>query len=85
MTSSSSLQSAVFSQIFEMISISEEIRDNLNAGLSKEEQNLLFFTGDVDSKNINLDMKNIFFASSSKIGYSIKELDNGDYIIFTII
>ena len=29
-------------------------------------------------------MKNIFFASSSKIGYSIKELDNGDYIIFTI-
>ena len=67
-----------------MISISEEIRDNLNAGLSKEEQNLLFFTGNVDSKNINLDMKNIFFASSSKIGYSIKELDNGDYIIFTI-
>ena len=67
-----------------MISISEETRDNLNAGLSKEEQNLLFFTGNVDSKNINLDMKNIFFASSSKIGYSIKELDNGDYIIFTI-
>ena len=67
-----------------MISISEEIRDNLNAGLSKEEQNLLFFTGNVDSQNINLDMKNIFFASSSKIGYSIKELDNGDYIIFTI-
>ena len=67
-----------------MISISEEIRDNLNAGLSKEEQNLLFFTGNVDSKNINLDMKNIFFASSPKIGYSIKELDNGDYIIFTI-
>ena len=67
-----------------MISISEETRDNLNAGLSKEEQNLLFFTGNVDSKNINLDMKNIFFASSPKIGYSIKELDNGDYIIFTI-
>jgi len=67
-----------------MISISEEIRDDLNAGLYKEEENLLIFVGNVDSKNIKSDIKNVFFASSPKIGYSIKELDNGDYIIFTI-
>ena len=84
--SKSMIQALLLTQTTEskMISISEEIRDNLNAGLSKEEKNLLIFTGNVDSKNISPDIKNVFFASSSKIGYSIKELDNGDYIIFTI-
>ncbi len=62
----------------------ENMRDDLNAGLSLKEYKLLNFSGNIDSENIDLDIRKIFFGSSSKIGYSIQELDNRDYIIFTI-
>ena len=67
-----------------ILSTAENIRDNLNAGLYKNEKKPLTFIGNVDSDNIQKNIRDVFFASSPQIGYSIKELDNGDYIIFTI-
>ncbi len=67
-----------------LISASEELRDNLNAGLKQIDSSFDRFTGTTDSETLADDLKNIFFNSNPTLGFQFKILQSGDSIIFNI-
>ena len=67
-----------------LISASEELRDNLNAGLKQIDSSFDRFTGTTDSEVLADDLKNIFFNSNPTLGFQFKILQSGDSIIFNI-
>ena len=67
-----------------LISTSEDLRDNLNAGINKIDSSFEMFKGSTDSKSLKEDLKNIFFNSNPTLGFQYKILQSGDSIVFNI-
>ena len=67
-----------------LISTSEELRDNLNAGILKIDSSFETFNGSTDSEALKENLKNIFFNSNPTLGFQFKSLPSGDSIIFNI-
>ena len=67
-----------------LISTSEELRDNLNAGILKIDSSFETFNGSTDSEALKENLKNIFFNSNPTLGFQFKTLPSGDSIIFNI-
>ena len=67
-----------------LISTSEELRDNLNAGILKIDSSFETFNGSTDSEALKDNLKNIFFNSNPTLGFQFKSLPSGDSIIFNI-
>ncbi len=68
-----------------IISKSQSLRDNLNAGLPIESQyKLIAFNDDIDSKELSNDVKKIIFSSNINKGFSYRKLDNNNYVVFVI-
>ncbi len=67
-----------------LISTSDDLRDNLNAGIEKIDSSFDSFTGSTDSNTLNDDLKRIFFNSNPTLGYQSKILQSGDSIVFNI-
>ncbi len=63
---------------------SENIRDDLNAGISDQFENLSSFKGSIDSTDIDEKLKELFFKISPSQGFVAKKLGNKDYIIFSV-
>ena len=67
-----------------LISTSEELRDNLNAGILEIDSSFETFNGSTDSEALKENLKNIFFNSNPTLGFQFKTLPSGDSIIFNI-
>ena len=67
-----------------LISTSEDLRDNLNAGIDKIDSSFKTFTGSIDSKKLDENLKNIFFNSNPTIGFQLRTMQTGDFILFNI-
>ncbi len=67
-----------------LITTSEELRDNLNAGITKIDSSFETFNGSTDSEALKENLKNIFFNSNPTLGFQFKTLPSGDSIIFNI-
>ena len=67
-----------------LVSTSEDLRDNLNAGINKIDSSFEMFKGSTDSKSLKEDLKNIFFNSNPTLGFQYKILQSGDSIVFNI-
>ena len=67
-----------------LTSTSENLRDNLNAGIDKIDSSFKVFSGTTDSKSITENLKNIFFNSNPTLGFQYKTLQSGDSIVFNI-
>lgn len=67
-----------------LISASEDLRDNLNAGIEKIDSSFETFTGSTDSETLKDDLKKIFFNSNPTLGFQFKILQSRDSIIFRI-
>ncbi len=63
--------------------ISENIRDDLNAGIAELDSSFVKFSGTMDSEDIRNEFKDIFFSTSSETGFIITEFGQ-DYIIFNV-
>ena len=63
---------------------SENIRDDLNAGISNQFDNLYSFEGTIDSSDIDEKIKQLFFAIGPSQGFVAKRLGNRDYIVFGV-
>ena len=69
----------------EIISKSQDLRDNLNAGLPiKNQYKQITFNDSIDSKELSDNMKKIIFISNINKGFSYKKLDNNDYVVFVV-
>lgn len=69
----------------EIISKSQDLRDNLNAGLPIEDQyKRIAFNDSIDSKELSDNIKEIIFISNINKGFSYKKLDNNDYVVFVV-
>ena len=67
-----------------LTSTSENLRDNLNAGIDKIDSSFKVFSGTTDSKSISDNLKNIFFNSNPTLGFQYKTLQSGDFVVFNI-
>tara|TARA_Y100000768_G_scaffold386745_1_gene375914 strand:+ start:1 stop:1860 length:1860 start_codon:yes stop_codon:yes gene_type:complete len=67
-----------------LVSTSEDLRDNLNAGIDQIDSSFEMFKGSTDSKFLKEDLKNIFFNSNPTLGFQYKILQSGDSIVFNI-
>jgi hypothetical protein len=63
---------------------SQNTRDDLNAGISDEFNNLSNFVGSIDSTDIDEKIKQLFFNISSSKGFVAMKLGSKDYIIFSV-
>lgn len=63
---------------------SENTRDDLNAGISNQLDNLSNFIGSIDSADIDEKIKQLFFSISPSKGFVAMKLGSKDYIIFTV-
>ena len=63
---------------------SENVRDDLNAGISDQFDNLSSFVGTIDSSDIDEKIKQLFFAVGPSNGFVTKKLGSKDYIIFGV-
>jgi peptidyl-prolyl cis-trans isomerase D len=63
---------------------SKNIRDDLNAGISDEFDNLSNFVGNIDSTDIDEKIKQLFFNISPSKGFVAMKLGSKDYIIFSV-
>ena len=63
---------------------SENTRDDLNAGISDQLDNLSNFVGSIDSVDIDEKIKQLFFSISPSKGFVAMKLGSKDYIIFTV-
>jgi hypothetical protein len=69
----------------EIISKSQDLRDNLNAGLPiKNQYKRITFNDSIDSKELSDNIKKIIFISNINKGFSYKKLDNNDYVVFVV-
>ena len=68
----------------EIILNSESTRDDLNAGISDQFDNLSNFLGSIDSVDIDEKIKQLFFSISPSKGFVAMKLGSKDYIIFTV-
>ena len=64
-------------------SISENQRNDLNAGISNMDSNFKQFSGTLDSEDIDNRLKEIFFSTSSETGYLTAKLGN-NYLIYNV-
>ena len=64
-------------------SISENQRDDLNAGISNMDSNFKQFSGTLDSEDIDNSLKEIFFSTSSETGYLTAKLGD-NYLIYNV-
>ena len=62
--------------------ISEDERDDLNAGIY-DETSLTTFLGTMDSEEISNELKEIFFSTSSETGFIVTKFEN-NYLIFNV-
>ena len=68
-----------------IISKSQSLRDNLNAGLPIETQyKLITFNDAVDSKELPDNIKKIIFSSNINKGFSYRKLDDNNYVVFVV-
>jgi peptidyl-prolyl cis-trans isomerase D len=68
-----------------IISKSQSLRDNLNAGLPIENQyKLIIFNDDIDSKELSDNIKKIIFSSNINKGFSYRKLDDNNYVVFVV-
>ena len=63
--------------------MSENIRDDLNAGLTNLDSSFIKFTGTMDSEDISNELKDIFFSTSSETGFIMNQIGK-DYLIFNV-
>ena len=63
--------------------ISEDSRDDLNAGIYEDTSTLTTFLGTMDSEEISNELKEIFFSTSSETGFIATEFQN-NYLIFNV-
>ena len=63
---------------------SENIRDDLNAGISDEFNSLSSFVGSIDSTDIDEKIKQLFFNTSPSKGFVAMSLGSKDYMIFSV-
>jgi len=69
----------------EIISKSQDLRDNLNAGLPiKNQYKRIAFNDSIDSKELSDNIKKIIFISNINKGFSYEKLDNNDYVVFVV-
>jgi hypothetical protein len=64
-------------------SSAENLRDDMNAGISEIDSSFDVFSGTMDSEIIDNNLKEIFFATSSETGFLSAKL-NKDYLIYNI-
>ena len=64
-------------------SISENQRNDLNAGISNMDSNFKQFSGTLDSEDIDNRLKEIFFSTSSETGYLTAKLGD-NYLIYNV-
>ena len=68
-----------------IISKSQGLRDNLNAGLPIENQyKLITFNDSIDSKELSDNIKKIIFSSNINKGFSYRKLDDNNYVVFVV-
>jgi len=68
-----------------IISKSQDLRDNLNAGLPIENQyKLITFNDAIDSKELSDNIKKIIFSSNINKGFSYRKLDDNNYVVFVV-
>ncbi len=63
--------------------ISENQRNDLNAGISSIDSNFKKFIGTLDSEDLENNLKEIFFSTSTETGFLTAKLDN-NYLIYNI-
>ena len=63
---------------------SENIRDDLNAGISDQFNSLSSFIGSIDSTDIDEKIKQLFFNTSPSKGFVAMSLGSKDYMIFSV-
>ena len=63
---------------------SENIRDDLNAGISDQFNSLSSFIGSIDSTDIDEKIKQLFFNTSPSKGFVAMRLGSKDYMIFSV-
>ena len=63
---------------------SENIRDDLNAGISDQFDSLSSFIGSIDSTDIDEKIKQLFFNTSPSKGFVAMRLGSKDYMIFSV-
>ena len=63
--------------------MSENVRDDLNAGISQLDPSFIKFSGTMDSEDIIDELKDIFFSTSSETGFITTEYGK-DYLIFSV-
>ena len=64
-------------------SSAEDLRDDMNAGISEIDSSFEKFSGTMDSESIDSNLKEIFFSTSSETGFLSTNL-NKDYLIYNI-
>ena len=67
-----------------IIKLAEDIRNSMNADIATKKYNFKSFKGTIDSKDIDENLKNIFFNASSNTGYQTSILENNNYIVFVV-
>ena len=63
--------------------MSENIRDDLNAGITELDSSFIKFSGTMDSEELRNELKDIFFSTSFETGFIMIEFKK-DYLIFNV-